>query len=123
MPLALDCLVERFPCNPWNGILSGPVNFGQHQTVSAFKGHQKVVKEVLGATVSVRLKDHGQGALPTFPDRADGRAHLHRVMAVIVDHQNIANLPFNFEAAMDAVECRKCLGSAAKRDLQLMSDS
>ena len=67
MSLALDRLIERFPGDPWDGIFSGRINFGQHQTVSAFKGRQKVVKEILGATVSVRLKNHRQAGASNSP--------------------------------------------------------
>src|SRR5262245_24197270 len=102
MALPFDRLIERFAGNSGNRILTGRINFCQHEAVSALERIEKFVEEIARSCEAVRLKDHRQRTIPTVADGADGGANLRWMMAVIVDDHNSPGLAFELKAAMDA---------------------
>ena len=86
MSSPFDRLIERFPANPRDRLLSRRIDLREDQPVRPFKGSQEIIKEVPGAAITVGLKNHGERALPAIPNRLHGSLDLHGMMPVIIDH-------------------------------------
>ena len=71
--------------------LARRVDVGQQQLVGAGQRGREVGQQVAGAREAVRLERHHQPPA-VEPRRGDGGRELGRVVAVVVDHQDAADL-------------------------------
>src|SRR6266481_6486695 len=113
---------QSFAGDAGNGRLACRVNVGEHQHVGLVEGAAEFVPEMLRARVAMGLEEHQQAI--EFADARGFQCHADfgGVMAVIVDHRNVIDRSFDFEAAHYAREFAEALADQLRGDIEIQRD-
>src|SRR5580658_5715431 len=91
-PLSRDAL---------NGSFARWIDFAQYQHVALIERTAKILPQMLGSRVAVRLEQHQQPLVAASSRGFERGANLGRMMAVIVDKSYAGERAFDFETAPD----------------------
>src|SRR5262249_419194 len=122
VPSPAERLVERLRRDPVAPLLAGRVDVGQHDRVGIVERFQEVHEQIVGAAEAMRLEGDHEAAREAFPCRAERRADLLGMVAVVVDDEDVVLVALHLEAAMDTPELLERVGGDAERDLEVIGD-
>src|SRR5919106_6287932 len=101
--MSTDRVRDELPRHTRNGRLSRPVDVGDHDPIRGPEGRAEVLVQPLSARVAVRLK-HCYHAPPGPRARGLERGlNFGRVVRVVVDDRDSANLAANLKSTLDAL--------------------
>src|SRR5437870_431838 len=100
MTESLDRSGQRLRIYPFGRIFAGCVDIDQTQYINLIKSARKIVVKMFGACVTMRLKNYHQSSPTGFRRRQCG-FDLGRMMAIIIDHDNLFLLALDLETSID----------------------
>ena len=119
LSVSADFVGEPFCRSPWDRLFTGGVHVGQHQDIGVIECGDKVIEQLMGAGIAVRLEcGHNPAFRPSLAGGGQRRFDFGRVMAVVVNHHNPLGLPLHGKAPSDAAERGKPLLNGGKRHIQ-----
>src|SRR5207249_9517872 len=85
-------------------LLAGGIDIQNDQAVRVLKRSCKLVHQITGSGIAMRLEDHMNLAKATLPGGGKGGANFRGMVAVVIDYADPRNLAPQLEATVDAVE-------------------
>ena len=104
-------------------VLARRVDVGEHDLVGQRQRRTKLVQQLRGARIPVRLEHAHDAARAGSSRRAQHGRDLGRVVTVVVDDGDPACLAFALEPALGATKLRQGRRDGRKRHVQLQADA
>src|SRR5210317_17558 len=118
-----DPLGKFFCRHLGTNIFACGVDIHHGDMIRLVKGRQEIIKERLGATVTMWLKNCDQPPAPTTTGCAERSLDFHRMMTVVVHHHNFLCFTFDLEPAANAAKVLKTFGDCGKGHVELHGHS
>ena len=115
-PGRTDGLGKLFAGDAFDRRFARRINFGDHQNIRLIERAAEIVPKRLRARVAVRLKKNQQPLVAAAARRFERGADFGRMMAVIVDQRDAANIPLISKRRPTPAKFRKARANQVRRE-------
>src|SRR6266849_9466490 len=113
---------QRFAGHARDGRFAGRIDIEQHEDVSLIERAAEFVPKVLGAGVTMGLKEHEQAIELATTGRFECGANLGRVMTVIIDHGDVIDRALDVKTAVHPGKLDEAFADQISRNIQVECD-
>src|SRR6267154_473076 len=108
---------QCFAGHAGDGGFAGSVDVEQRENVGLIEGAAEIVPEMLGAAVTMRLKEHEKPVELAATGCFEGRTNLGRVMAVVVNYGDIVDHTLDVKAAAYSSKFDEAFANQVSRNI------
>ena len=102
---------QQFRSDAGKRLFAGSVDRQHEYAVRVGERSAKLVEQVAGAAIAMRLEDNVNASMTAFARGGKCSANLGGVVAVVVDHGNAARLSANLKTPINAAKKLEMSGS------------